>query len=59
MRPHSAAVLSILTAVLAACAAPAAGPSPRATRALAADAGPPALEAITEAELRIPVLVST
>jgi hypothetical protein len=48
MRPHAAAVLSILTA-LAGCAAPASGPSPR---AMPADAGPPALEAITEAELR-------
>lgn len=48
MRPHAAAVLSILAA-LAACGAPASGPSPR---AMPAGAGPPALEAITEAELR-------
>jgi hypothetical protein len=52
MRPQAAAVLSILTVALAGCAAPASGPSPRAARALAADAGPPALEAITEVELR-------
>jgi hypothetical protein len=50
MRLRSAAVFVL--AALAGCAAPASAPSPRATRALAADAGPPALEAITEAELR-------
>ncbi|HEY0020173.1 MAG TPA: M28 family peptidase [Longimicrobium sp.] len=44
--------LSIVFAVLAGCAAPAAGPAPAAARALGADADPPALEAITEAELR-------
>ncbi|HEX2209465.1 MAG TPA: M28 family peptidase [Longimicrobium sp.] len=50
MLPRSAA--STLTIVVfAGCAAPASGPAPT-PRALAADAGPPALEAITEAELR-------
>ncbi len=52
MRLQSAAVLSIVAVVLAGCAAPAAGPSPVTRRAMAADAGPPALEAITEVELR-------
>ncbi|WP_420127406.1 hypothetical protein [Longimicrobium sp.] len=41
-----------LLVVLAGCAAPAAGPTPAAPRPLGADAGPPALEAITKAELR-------
>src|SRR5687767_2389307 len=52
MLPQSAAVLLIVAAALVGCAAPSAGPSPQAVRALAAEAGPPALEAITEAELR-------
>jgi hypothetical protein len=49
MRLRTLAVSAVLT--LAACTAPASGPAPGA-RALPADAPPPALEAITEAELR-------
>jgi hypothetical protein len=51
LRVHPGFVVTL--AVLAACAAPASGPAPGGGgRALAADAGPPALEAITEPELR-------
>jgi Peptidase family M28 len=53
MRLLTAAASISLASILSACAAPAAGPSPAGgTRALRADAGPPALDAITEAELR-------
>lgn len=53
MRPQSAAVLWILTVAPAGCAVPASGPAPDSPpHALAAGAAPPALEAITEAELR-------
>jgi Peptidase family M28 len=48
-----ALVSAVPLLLFAACAGPAAGPAPATPpRALAADAGPPALEAITEAELR-------
>jgi hypothetical protein len=50
MRLRSAAVGILSTLVLGACAA--SGPAPASPRALPADAAPPALEAITEAELR-------
>lgn len=48
MRPHAAALAS---AFLAGCAGSSAPPA-TASRALAADAEPPALEAVAEAELR-------
>jgi hypothetical protein len=49
MRLSAAASVFI---VLTACAAPVSGPAPATPRALPADAAPPALEAITESELR-------
>lgn len=50
MRPRAAAVLALAAA--AACAGPSAGPAPEPARPLSAGAPPPALEAISEAELR-------
>ena len=51
MRLRTLAVSAVVT--LSGCAAPASGPAPgTGARALPADAPPPALEAITEAELR-------
>lgn len=52
MRLRSAAVRILSALALTACAAPASSPAPATPRALAADAAPPALEAITEADLR-------